>query len=86
MQRVIWILCLSFVVAVTADTILFALVDPLELRLLGRLLGASRMAFYAISLVALWLLVAALSAFVCFLHRPTERRDACPHPVEPSTP
>ena len=86
MQRVIRVLCLSFVVAVTADAILFTLFDPLELGLLGRLLGISRMAFYAISLIAFWLLAAGLSAFICFLQRPTKRRDGSPRPVESSTP
>lgn len=86
MQRVIWIVCLSFIVAVTADAIFFELIDPLVLRMLGRLLGVSRMAFYGVSLVALWLLVAGLCALVCFLHRKTERGDSFSYPAESSTP
>ena len=80
MQRVIWIVCLSFVVAVTADIILIALIDTLDMRLVCRLIGFSHKAFLGVSLVALWLLVAALAAFVCFLHRKTERGDSFSYP------
>jgi len=81
MRRMIWVVCLSFVVALGADTILFALIDPVELKLLSRLLGVSRMVSYMFALVVLWLLVGGLSAWVCYLRRPTAQGAGSPSPV-----
>ncbi|MBZ0144900.1 MAG: hypothetical protein K8F56_15095 [Rhodocyclaceae bacterium] len=67
MQRLIWILWPSFVVAGVAEAVFFTLVDPQELYLFGEAVHYSRLATYSIGFFAFWAVCAASSAFTCFL-------------------
>ena len=69
MQRLIWILWPSFVMAGIAEGVFFTLVDPQELYLFGEPVHMTPLATYSIGFFASWALCAASSAFSCFLQR-----------------
>jgi hypothetical protein len=66
LQKVMWILWPSFLVAGAGVTLLFALIDPHELSLFE---GWSRTAIYTAGFFALWALAAASSTLTWFLER-----------------
>ena len=66
LQRMLWILWPSFLVAGVGEMLLFALIDPHELSLFE---GWSRTAIYSAGFFALWALAAASSALTWFLER-----------------
>ena len=69
-RRLIWILWPGFVMAIPAVGIVFSLVDPQELHLLGRPLDASPLGAYSMGFLFFWTMGAACSALTCFLQRP----------------
>ena len=69
MKRAIWILWPSFIVAGIAEVVFFTVFDPIELHLVGHLLGVSRLAAYSIGFLLFWLFAALSSAFTCYLQR-----------------
>jgi len=69
MKRAIWILWPSFIVAGVAEVVFFTLFDPIELHLVGNLLGVSRIGAYTLGFILFWIFAAASSAFTCFLQR-----------------
>lgn len=69
MQKLIWILWPSFVMAGIAEAVFFTLVDPQELYLFGEPVRLTPLATYSIGFFAFWALCAASSAFTCFLQR-----------------
>jgi hypothetical protein len=75
MQRLIWILWPSFVVAGVAEAVFFTLVDPQELYLFGEAVHYSRLATYSIGFFAFWAVCAASSAFTCFLQGTVAREE-----------
>jgi hypothetical protein len=80
MQRLIWILWPSFVVAGIAEAVFFTLIDPQELYLFGEPVSFSRLATYSIGFFAFWALCAASSAFTCFIQRSSREINSCPLP------
>jgi hypothetical protein len=70
MQRLIWILWPSFIVAGIAEVVFFTLFDPQELELFGEPLALSRTALYTVGFFLFWLFAAGSSALTCFLQRP----------------
>ncbi|BBO21546.1 MAG: hypothetical protein LC123_10095 [Burkholderiales bacterium] len=80
MQRLIWILWPSFVVAGIAEAAFFTLIDPQELYLFGAPVYYPRIATYSIGFFAFWALCAASSAFTCFIQRSSQEINACPPP------
>jgi hypothetical protein len=90
MQRVIWVLWPSFIIAGIGEGIFFTLFDPIDLQLFGEPLVLGRNAVYTIGFFGFWLLAAASSALTCFLQRPAadinnfcpleapERPEGCP--------
>jgi hypothetical protein len=83
MQRLIWILWPSFIVAGIAEAVFFTLFDPTELSLFGQPLeGASRMAIYSVGFFVFWLFAAGSSAFTCFLQRTSSDINRCPLPAQ----
>lgn len=80
MQRLIWILWPSFVVAGIAEAVFFTLIDPQELYLFGEPVNFSRMATYTIGFFAFWALCAASSSFTCFIQRTSNEVNSCPLP------
>ena len=69
LQRTIWILWPSFLVAAAAEMAFFALFDPGELTLFGQPLELSRTAVYSIGFFLFWGFAAASSALSLYLGR-----------------
>lgn len=80
MQRLIWVLWPSFVVAGIAEAVFFTLIDPQELYLFGEPVELSRIATYSIGFFAFWALCAASSMFTCFIQRSSQEINSCPLP------
>ncbi|MEZ5616084.1 MAG: hypothetical protein R3E35_12810 [Rhodocyclaceae bacterium] len=80
MQRLIWILWPSFVVAGIAEAVFFTLIDPQELYLFGEPVVFSPIATYSIGFFAFWALCAASSTFTCFIQRSSSEINSCPLP------
>ena len=70
MRRAIWILWPGFVMAIPAVGIVFSLIDPADIHLLGRPLEASRLGAYTLGFLFFWGVGVASSALTCFLQRP----------------
>jgi hypothetical protein len=66
-KYLMWVLWPSFIAAGVGVGILFTLVDPAELVILGYPLHVSRLAAYTMGFFMLWMLCAAASALTCFL-------------------
>ena len=66
-RYLMWVLWPSFIAAGLGVGILFTLVDPTELVVLGQPLHASRTAVYTFGFFILWAICAAASALSCFL-------------------
>ena len=62
-----WVLWPSFIAAGLGVGIIFTLVDPTELVILGQLLHASRTAVYTLGFFILWAICTVASALSCFL-------------------
>jgi hypothetical protein len=78
-NKAIWILWPSFVVAGVAEIVFFTLIDPADLRIFGEPAGVSRTAVYTAGFFLFWIFAAASSAFTCFLQRsPVEINRLCP--------
>jgi len=67
MQRAMWILWPSFLVAAVAEMVFFAMFDPGELSLFGQPLDLSRTAIYSIAFFLFWSFAAASSAVSLYL-------------------
>jgi len=74
MQRAIWILWPSFIVAAVAEMAFFALFDPGELSFFGQPLELSSNAVYSIGFFLFWGFAAASSALSLYLGRDSSRR------------
>jgi hypothetical protein len=72
MQRAMWILWPSFLVAAVAEMIFFAVFDPGELTLFGRSLELSRTAIYSMGFFLFWAFAAASSGLSLYLQRGSE--------------
>ncbi len=73
-KYLMWVLWPSFIAAGTGVGIIFTLVDPTGLVILGEPLEASRTAVYTLGFFILWTICAAASALSCFLQA-TSRAD-----------
>lgn len=62
-----WVLWPSFLAAGVGVGIIFSLVDPAELVVLGRPVHASRVAIYTAGFFVLWVICALASALSSFL-------------------
>ena len=79
MNRAIWILWPSFVVAGIAEAAFFTLFDPASLEIFGTSPSISRTAVYTLGFFVFWFFAAASSAFTCFLQRsPADINRLCP--------
>lgn len=67
MQKILWVLWPSFVVAGIAEGIFFTVIDPQELYLLGRPVYFSKIATYSLGFFAFWAICAASSLLTWFL-------------------
>ena len=68
-RQLIWILWPGFVMAIPAVGIVFALIDPTDLHLLGTALESGPLAAYTTGFLFLWALGVACSAMTCMLQR-----------------
>jgi hypothetical protein len=75
MQRAIWILWPSFLVAAVAEMVFFALFDPGELVFFGQPLELSRTAVYSIGFFLFWGFAAVSSALTLYLGRGRAQAD-----------
>jgi hypothetical protein len=69
LQKAIWILWPSFLVAAAAEAVFFALFDPGELAFFGRPLELSRTAVYSIGFFLFWGFAAVSSGLSLYLGR-----------------
>ena len=73
-KYIMWVMWPSFITAGMGVGILFTLVDPTELVILGHPLQASRNAVYTLGFFILWAICAVASALSCFLQA-TSHKD-----------
>lgn len=66
-KYLMWVLWPSFIAAGMGVGIIFTLLDPAELVILGYPLQASRTAVYTLGFLILWLICTVASALSCFL-------------------
>lgn len=76
MQKWMWILWPSFLIAGIAEGIFFSLVNPQELYFLGEPVHYSAIATYSIGFLALWLICAVSSYLTWALQRPAAEINA----------
>lgn len=69
MQRAMWILWPSFLIAAVAEGVFFSVFDPGELTLFGQPFELSRTAMYSIGFFFFWGFAAASSGLSLFLER-----------------
>lgn len=69
MQRLLWVLWPSFIVAGVAEGLFFTVINPQELYLFGDAVHFSALATYSIGFLAFWTICAASSLFTCFLQK-----------------
>ena len=74
MQKAIWVLWPSFLVAAAAETVFFALFDPGEMSFFGHSLELSRTAVYSIGFFLFWGFAALSSALSLYLGRDSPAR------------
>lgn len=67
MQKILWVLWPSFIVAGVAEGIFFTVIDPQELYLFGESVHFSKIATYSIGFFGFWVVCAASSLMTVFL-------------------
>jgi hypothetical protein len=67
LKKIMWILWPSFIAAGIGVGIIFSLIDPMELVVLGDHVHASRTTIYSLGFFVLWAIAAMASAMSCFL-------------------
>lgn len=80
MQKLMWVRLLwpSFLVGGAAETVFFALFDPMDLTLFGEPVTLSRTAIYSLGFFLFWFFSAASSALTLYLQRPADEVNLCP--------
>jgi hypothetical protein len=69
MQRLLWVVWPSFIVAGVAEGLFFTVINPQELYFFGEAVHFSTLATYSIGFLAFWAICAGSSLFTCFLQR-----------------
>lgn len=69
MQRILWVVWPSFIVAGVAEAIFFTVIDPQELYLFGQPVHFSKIATYSIGFFGFWMVCAASSLMTVFFQR-----------------
>ena len=72
-KYMMWVLWPSFLAAGMGVGLVFTLVDPTELVILGYPVHAGRMAVYTLGFFILWSICAVASALSCFLQAASHR-------------
>ncbi len=71
LQRLMWIVWPSFLMAGVMEVLVFALVDPQDLHWLGHTLDISRQSVYTLSFFVFWLVIGISSALTALLAMPS---------------
>jgi hypothetical protein len=79
-RRWMWILWPGFVVAIPAVGIVFTLVDPAQIHLLGAPREVSRLGAYTIGFLFFWCVGSAASALTELLRRPPRKVNRASQP------
>jgi hypothetical protein len=74
-HRVLQILWPAFLVAGVMEILVFAAVDPLEIRWFGALIGWKPVAIYSSVFLVLWMLVASAGALTVLLRLTSQELD-----------
>ena len=75
LKRLMWILWPSFIAAGIGVGIIFTLIDPMELVVLGDHVNASRTTIYSMGFFVLWAITTLASAMSCFLTTAIDARN-----------
>lgn len=67
LKQIMWVLWPSFIAAGIGVGIVFTLIDPMELQLLGNSGQVSSTMIYSLGFFVLWAIAAMASAMSCFL-------------------
>ena len=78
LKKMMWILWPSFIAAGIGVGIIFTLIDPMELVVLGDRVHASRTTIYSLGFFVLWAVAAMASAMSCFLSMGVEGKLPAP--------
>lgn len=84
-QRVMWVLWPSFLLAGVAEMLVFSLFDPADLQIFGAS-DFDRTAVYTIGFFVLWAVTAASSTLTVFLARSPWQVNHCPLPFDARPP
>lgn len=79
-QRLMWIVWPAFLMAGVLEMLVFAMVDPQDLRWLGMPLEWSRQAIYTISFFVFWAIASMASALTTLLAMSPFEVNRCPLP------
>ena len=79
-QRLMWILWPGFVAAIPAVGVVFSLVDPAELHVMGVSFEANRLGAYTLGFLFFWALGSGCSALTVLLQRSPFEVNRCPLP------
>lgn len=78
LKKLMWILWPSFIAAGIGVGIVFTLIDPMELVVLGDHVHVSHTTIYSLGFFVLWAITALASAMSCFLAATTDTRKPPP--------
>ena len=81
-QRLMWIVWPAFLVACVLELLVFALLDPQDLRWLGEPVALSRQAVYTVAFFVFWVTAIVSSALTTLLSRSPFEINRCPLPVD----
>lgn len=81
-QRIMWIAWPAFLVACLLAVLVFALVDPLELRWLGQPLALSRQGIYTAAFFVFWAAAMVSSGLTTLLSMSPLEVNRCPLPAD----
>ena len=80
-QRLMWIAWPAFLMAGALEMLVFAMVDPQDLRWFGQPLALSREAVYTAAFFVFWLIAMASSALTTLLAMSPFEVNRCPVPA-----
>lgn len=80
-QRLMWMAWPAFLVAGLIEMLVFAMVDPADLRWAGQPLSLSREGVYTLAFFMFWLLTMASSALTTLLSMSPFEVNRCPLPI-----
>ncbi len=81
-QRMMWIAWPAFLVACILEVLVFALLDPQELRWLGEPLALSRQGIYTAAFFVFWVAAMVSSGLTTLLSMSPFEVNRCPLPVD----